>query len=317
MTTEAPMQEQSARILNEVSRVIVGKEQVLQKILTAMLANGHVLFEDYPGLAKTLTARCFASTVGCEFKRIQFTSDLLPGDITGSYVLNRKTSEFELRSGPIFCNILLADEINRASPRTQSALLEAMQENQVTIENSSMRLPPPFIVFATQNPIEYEGTYPLPEAQLDRFIMKLGIGYPSPLEETEILDRRLKRHTDEEKIEQVVSKEQFLEMQKMVEDVHVDQALLKYIVAIVDKTRGHGSLEVGASPRGSLSILKLSRACAWLRQRSYVIPDDIKFVAVSALSHRVILTSDQWIRGVRPEAVIEDVLQSVDVPKVD
>jgi MoxR-like ATPase len=317
MTTEAPMQEQSARILNEVSRVIVGKEQVLQKILTAMLANGHVLFEDYPGLAKTLTARCFASTVGCEFKRIQFTSDLLPGDITGSYVLNRKTSEFELRSGPIFCNILLADEINRASPRTQSALLEAMQENQVTIENSSMRLPPPFIVFATQNPIEYEGTYPLPEAQLDRFIMKLGIGYPSPLEETEILDRRLKRHTDEEKIAQVVSKEQFLEMQKMVEDVHVDQALLKYIVAIVDKTRGHGSLEVGASPRGSLSILKLSRACAWLRQRSYVIPDDIKFVAVSALSHRVILTSDQWIRGVRPEAVIEDVLQSVDVPKVD
>jgi MoxR-like ATPase len=317
MTTEAPMQEQSARILEEVGRVIVGKEQVLQKILTAMLANGHVLFEDYPGLAKTLTARCFASTVGCEFKRIQFTSDLLPGDITGSYVLNRKTSDFELRSGPIFCNILLADEINRASPRTQSALLEAMQENQVTIENSSMRLQPPFIVFATQNPIEYEGTYPLPEAQLDRFIMRLGIGYPSQTEETEILDRRLKRHSDEEKIAQVVSKEQFLEMQKLVEAVHVDQALLEYIVAIVDKTRGHSSLEVGASPRGSLAILKLSRACAWLHRRSYVIPDDIKFVAVSALAHRVILTSDQWIRGVRPEAVIEGVMQSVDVPKVD
>jgi MoxR-like ATPase len=317
VTSEGPMQEKSARILEEVGRAIVGKEQVLQKILMAMLANGHVLFEDYPGLAKTLTARSFASTVGCEFKRVQFTSDLLPGDITGSYVLNRKTSEFELRSGPIFCNILLADEINRASPRTQSALLEAMQESQVTIENSSMKLPPPFIVFATQNPIEYEGTYPLPEAQLDRFIMKLGIGYPSQMEETEILDRRLKRHTDEEKIGQVVSKEQFLEMQKMVETVHVDQALLKYIVAIVDKTRGHSSLEVGASPRGSLSILKLSRACAWLHQRSYVIPDDIKFVAVPALSHRVILASDQWIKGAKPEAVIEDVLQSVDVPKVD
>jgi MoxR-like ATPase len=317
MTAEATMQEQSARILKEVSTVIVGKEPVLLKILTAMLANGHILFEDYPGLAKTLTARCFASTVGCEFKRIQFTSDLLPGDITGSYVLNRKTSEFELRKGPIFCNILLADEINRASPRTQSALLEAMQENQVTIENSSMKLLPPFIVFATQNPIEYEGTYPLPEAQLDRFIMKLGIGYPSQTEEAEILDRRLKRHTDEGKIVQVVSKEQFLEMQKIVEAVHVDPALLKYIVAIVDKTRQHNSLEVGASPRGSLSILKLSRACAWLHQRSYVIPDDIKFVAVSALSHRVILTSDQWIRGVKPERVIEDVLGSVDVPKVD
>jgi MoxR-like ATPase len=317
MTAEAMMQEQSARILKEVSTVIVGKEPILLKILTAMLANGHILFEDYPGLAKTLTARCFASTVGCEFKRIQFTSDLLPGDITGSYVLNRKTSEFELRRGPIFCNILLADEINRASPRTQSALLEAMQENQVTIENSSMKLPPPFIVFATQNPIEYEGTYPLPEAQLDRFIMKLGIGYPSQTEEVEILDRRLKRHTDEGKIVQVVSKEQFLEMQKIVEAVHVDPALLEYIVAIVDKTRQHNSLEVGASPRGSLSILKLSRACAWLHQRSYVIPDDIKFVAVSALSHRVILTSDQWIRGVKPERVIEDVLGSVDVPKVD
>jgi MoxR-like ATPase len=317
MTTEAPMQEQSARILEEVSRVIVGKEQVLQKILTAMLANGHVLFEDYPGLAKTLTARCFAATVGCEFKRIQFTSDLLPGDITGSYVLNRKTSEFELRKGPIFCNILLADEINRASPRTQSALLEAMQESQVTIENSSMKLPPPFIVFATQNPIEYEGTYPLPEAQLDRFIIKLGIGYPSQTDETEILERRLKRQTDEEKIAQVVSKDQFLDMQKRVETIHVDHALLKYIIAIVDKTRGHSSLEVGASPRGSLSILKLSRACAWLHQRSYVIPDDIKFVAVAALSHRVIMTSDQWIRGAKPEAVIEGVLQSVDVPKVD
>ena len=314
--TETELRPQPMRILDEVGKAIVGKQPVLEKILIAILSDGHLLFEDYPGLAKTLMARCFASSIGCEFKRIQFTSDLLPADITGSYVLNRSTSSFEIRKGPIFCNILLADEINRAPPRTQSALLESMQERQVTIESSTFKLDSPFIVFATQNPIEYEGTYPLPEAQLDRFIMKIGIGYPTPADEAEILERRTRRQRDEVEIEKIVSKEDILEMQKLVEQVHIEPQLEKYIVNIVSKTRTHSSIEVGASPRGSLSILKLSKANAWLHQRNYVLPDDIKEIAVPALSHRIILTPDQWIRGTKPELIIEDILKKVDVPKV-
>ncbi len=314
--TETELRPQPMRILDEVGKAIVGKQPVLEKILLAILSDGHLLFEDYPGLAKTLMARCFASSIGCEFKRIQFTSDLLPADITGSYVLNRSTSSFEIRKGPIFCNILLADEINRAPPRTQSALLESMQERQVTIESSTFKLDSPFIVFATQNPIEYEGTYPLPEAQLDRFIMKIGIGYPTPADEAEILERRTRRQRDEVEIEKIVSKEDILEMQKLVEQVHIEPQLEKYIVNIVSKTRTHSSVEVGASPRGSLSILKLSKANAWLHQRNYVLPDDIKEIAVPALSHRIILTPDQWIRGTNPQLIIEDILKKVDVPKV-
>ena len=317
MLQDSELQERSTKILDEVGKAIVGKRDVLEKILLAILCDGHVLFEDYPGLAKTLTARCFAQSIGCDFKRIQFTSDLLPADITGSYILNRSTSSFELRKGPIFCNILLADEINRASPRTQSALLEAMQEKQVTIENSTFHLDLPFVVLATQNPIEYEGTYPLPEAQLDRFIMKLGMGYPSPEEETEILDRRTKRESDEFEIDEIVSKEDIIGMQKMVERVHIEKELERYIVEIVAATRGHTGVELGASPRASLAMLKLSKANAWLHKRDFVLPDDIKAVAVPALSHRVILTADQWIKGAKSESIIKEVLSRIVVPKVD
>jgi len=303
------------RILDEVGTAIVGKKAVLRLILLSILCNGHVLFEDLPGLAKTLTARSFAQTLGCEFKRIQFTSDLLPADVTGSYVYNRATSAFELRKGPIFCNILLADEINRAPPRTQSALLEAMQERQVTIENETMKLGAPFIVFATQNPIEYEGTYPLPEAQLDRFLIKTSIGYPTVEEETAILESRSARRSDEVLLEKIVEKNALLEMQSLVESVHIERDVEKYIAEIVGKTRTHPSVEVGSSPRGSLAILKLSKANAWLDQRDYVIPDDIKAVAIPALNHRLILTADNWLRGTKPESIIEEVIGKTTVPK--
>jgi MoxR-like ATPase len=316
-SSSSGLQSKANGILDEVGKAIVGKRQVLDKILLAILCDGHILFEDYPGLAKTLTARCFAHSLGCDFKRIQFTSDLLPADITGSYILNRSTSAFELRRGPIFSNFLLADEINRASPRTQSALLEAMQEKQVTIENSTIQLNAPFIVFATQNPIEYEGTYPLPEAQLDRFIMKLAMGYPSQAEEAEILERRTKRQSESVEINQIVSKDELLEMQRSVERVHIDPELERYIVKIVGETRSYSGVEVGASPRGSLAILKLSKAEAWLRGRNYVLPDDIKEIAAPALSHRIILTADQWIRGTKAETIIAGLLARVEVPKVD
>ncbi|MDG6925472.1 MAG: MoxR family ATPase [Nitrososphaerota archaeon] len=316
MSSGAGLEEEVSKILEEVGRVIVGKKEVLQQVMVAILADGHLLFEDYPGLAKTLTARCFASTLGCDFKRVQFTADLLPADITGGYVLDRKTSAFELRKGPVFCNILLADEINRAPPRTQSALLEAMQEHQVTIENKTLVLDSPFVVFATQNPIEYEGTYPLPEAQLDRFIMKVGIGYPTQSEEVEILERRAARQTEDVAVTQVTSRERVLEMRTKVERVHIDPEIERYIVEIVGRTRNHSAVEVGASPRGSLAMLKLSKANAWMHGRDYVLPDDVKAIAVPALSHRLILTADHWIRGTKPEAVVESVLVTVDVPKV-
>jgi len=304
------------KILEAVGAAIVGKKKVLRLILLSILSNGHVLFEDLPGLAKTLTARSFAQSLGCEFKRIQFTSDLLPADVTGSYVYNRASSSFELRKGPIFCNILLADEINRAPPRTQSALLEAMQESQVTIENETMKLGIPFIVFATQNPIEYEGTYPLPEAQLDRFLVKTSIGYPTIEEETSILERRSVRRSDNVSVEKIIEKNALLGMQSLVEAVHIDRDIEKYIAEIVGKTRSHPSIEVGSSPRGSLAILKLAKANAWLDQRDYVIPDDIKEVAIPALNHRMILTADNWLRGIKPETLIEEIIGKTTVPKI-
>jgi MoxR-like ATPase len=310
------LEDVSQRILDEVAKAIVGKRDVLEMILIAVLANGHVLFEDYPGLAKTLAARSFAATMGANFKRIQFTSDLLPADITGSYVLNRNTSQFELRRGPIFCNILLADEINRAPPRTQSALLEAMQERQVTIENETFQLDSPFITLATQNPIEYEGTYPLPEAQLDRFMMKVVMGYPDEKEEAEILDRRSLRQTEEAKLEQVVTKTDIVDMQRKVEKVYIDQSVERYIVEIVSKTRKDPAIEVGSSPRGSLAVLKLAKARAWVRRRDYVLPDDVKAMSTPALSHRIILTAEQWVKGTKPESVVENILRKVEVPKL-
>jgi MoxR-like ATPase len=310
-------QQSALKLLDSVGQVIVGKREVLRLILLAILSNGHVLFEDLPGLAKTLTARSFAQSLGCEFKRIQFTSDLLPADVTGSYVFNRASSMFELRKGPVFCNILLADEINRAPPRTQSALLEAMQERQVTIENDTLKLEAPFIVFATQNPIEYEGTYPLPEAQLDRFLLKTSIGYPTPEEEATILERRSERRSDDYILEKIVEKSEMLEMQNTVELVHIDRDLERYIAEIVSKTRAHPSVEVGSSPRGSIAMMKLAKSNAWLDARDYVIPDDIKAVAVPALNHRLILTADNWLRGIKPQSIIDEIISKVPVPKVD
>ena len=308
---------QAKSILDEVETAIVGKRPVLEKVLLALLCDGHVLIEDYPGLAKTLMAKSFAAALGCDFKRVQFTPDLLPADITGTYVFDRKTSEFVLRRGPVFTNVLLADEINRSPPKTQAALLEAMQERQTTLEGETHPLDRPFVVIATQNPIEYEGTYPLPEAQIDRFLMRIGIGYPTREQEREILSRRIHRKEDEVRVGRVSSPAQVVAMQSSIEEVHVDEALESYIVEIVSRTRTHAQVEVGASPRGSLALLKLARARAALRGRDFVVPDDVKEIAVEGLAHRLILKPDPWIKGVLPSAIVNEVLAAVPVPKVD
>ncbi|MEE9516506.1 MAG: MoxR family ATPase [Candidatus Adiutricales bacterium] len=309
--------ELSSKIITEVERAIVGKRAALQKIMAAVLAGGHILIEDYPGLAKTLIARCFATVLGLEFKRIQFTPDLLPGDITGGYIYDRNLNRFELRKGPIFANIILADEINRASPKTQSALLEAMQEGQVTLEGETMKLPEPFIVIATQNPIEYEGTFPLPEAQLDRFIMKLDIGYPSLEEEQEILSRRKQRQQDEVELNLVTGREQILEMKRAVEDIYINPDIERYIVELVNETRHDSRVGVGSSPRGSLALLKLSLAQAAMDGRDYVLPDDVKAFTGPALVHRLILVPDLWMKGGAAGDVINSVLETVSVPVLD
>ena len=311
------MEDPASQILNEVSKAVVGKSEKVEAAFISLLSGGHLLIEDYPGLAKTLLAKSLAAAMNLTFKRVQFTSDLLPADITGSYILNRNESTFELRKGPIFTNILLADEINRAPPRTQSALLEAMQEKQVTIEGETLSLERPFWVVATQNPIEYEGTYPLPEAQLDRFMMKLDLGYPSREEEVGILTRRDARKADEAEISKVVSPSTLVKMQQEVEDVHVDKALQEYMVEIVEATRSHDDVELGASPRGSLALLKLSKARTYLRRGEFVLPDDVKAVAVYGLSHRLMLKPERWMSGVRARDVILQVLDKVPVPKVD
>jgi len=303
-------------ILDEVSKVIIGKREVLELVLLGLLSNSHILIEDYPGLAKTLMAKSFAKAFNLEFKRIQFTSDMLPSDILGSYVFNRATSQFEFRKGPIFANIILADEINRAPPRTQSALLEAMQEKQVTVERQTFYLEKPFIVLATQNPIEYEGTYPLPEAEVDRFIMKISIGYPSLEEETEILKRRIERKADDIEIKPVASKEDLLTLQYLAEEVFVSDDINKYIAAIVQATRRSPEVEVGASVRGSLAILKLARAKALIEGRKYVIPDDVKYVSIHALRHRLILKPEFWLKGIKSEEIIQRILNEVPVPKI-
>ena len=311
------LQEVCETLLSHLSTIIVGKRQTLEMVLTAFLANGHILFEDFPGLAKTLTSKLFAQGLGCKFSRIQFTPDLLPADITGTYILDRRDGQFRLRQGPIFTNILLADEINRAPPKTQSALLEAMQERQVTLEGDTYRLERPFIVVATQNPIEYEGTYPLPEAQIDRFMMRLSIGYPNKQEETEILSRRVASHTDDYKIEPTMTPEVFLEAQRVVEEVHFDDTLKDYAVEIVQKTRTHILVGLGASPRGSLAILHLSRAKAALAGRDYVIPEDVKSVAVPALSHRLLLKSGTWLAGTKAEEIVRGILDETKAPRAN
>ncbi|MBI5824810.1 MAG: MoxR family ATPase [Chloroflexi bacterium] len=304
----------SQKVMNEVERAVVGKRGVLELIMSAVLAGGHVLLEDFPGLGKTLIARSFAAALGLDFKRIQFTPDLLPGDITGSYILDREHNRFQLRQGPIFSNIVLADEINRASPKTQSALLEAMQEGQVTLEGETMLLPEPFLVMATQNPIEYEGTFPLPEAQLDRFMLKLSIGYPDVAEEKEILNRRHTRRQDEVELKPVTSAAKLMKMRALVESVHVDSDLEEYIARLVHETRNDRRVAVGASPRASLAFLKMARAHAALNGRDFILPDDIKRFANPILSHRIILLPEYWVARDITGEVIDDVFRKVAVP---
>ncbi len=308
--------ERGNALLDELETVIVGKRPVLERVLWGILCDGHVLIEDVPGVAKTLIAKSFAAGLGLQFRRVQFTPDLLPADITGTYVFDRKTGEFVLRRGPIFTNVLLADEINRAPPKTQSALLEAMQERQATMEGQTFPIDPPFFVLATQNPIEHEGTYPLPEAQVDRFLLRIDVGYPSPEQEVEILRRRRARASDEMPVRAVTTPDEVRALQAAVETVHVDPALETYMVDVVGATRTHTQVEIGASPRGSLALLKLTRARAALANRDFVTPDDVKAVALYALAHRIILKPDPWIRGVRTVSVLQDVLNQIPVPKV-
>jgi len=299
-----------------VKKVIVGKDPVLEKVMLAILANSHILFEDYPGLAKTLLARSFAMSMGSNFSRIQFTPDLLPADITGTYIYNVKSGDFELRKGPVFTNVLLADEINRAPPKTQAALLEAMQERQTTLDGKTHPLQDPFIVMATQNPIEYEGVYPLPEAQLDRFLVRLHLGYPTRTEEVEIMLRRMSRAQEDVVLEPVADSAIILDLQKTVEGIHVDDDVLGYIADIVQATRTQRQIEIGASPRGSLAIFKLSRARSVFHGRDYVIPDDVKEIAAPALAHRLIMKAESWVRGTNPDQVLEDILKTIPVPRV-
>jgi MoxR-like ATPase len=307
----------SEKVFKEISNAVVGKQEVLENIFAAFLAGGHVLLEDYPGLAKTLIANSFADVLGMSFHRIQFTPDLLPGDITGGYVYDRAEDAFVLRKGPIFANIILADEINRASPRTQSALLEAMQEHQVTIEGVTMQLPDPFIVIATQNPIEYEGTFPLPEAQLDRFLVKLSIGYPTREQEAEILARRRQRREDDFHLAAVSDAAQFLQAKQDIENVYLDVDVESYIVDMIQRTRHNRKIAVGASPRGSLALLKLGRAWAAIYGRDYVLPDDVRRFVEPVLSHRIILDPDLWAMPNAAEGVIEEIVQSTPVPVIN
>jgi MoxR-like ATPase len=320
MTERMPIAEIARRgsaILDEVERAVVGKREMLELLLLAILCDGHVLIEDLPGLAKTLTARSFATVTGLSFQRIQFTPDLMPSDVTGASIYNQKTAEFAFREGPVFANLLLGDEINRAPAKTQSALLEAMQERQVTTEGTTRQLPRPFLVIATQNPIEYEGTYPLPEAQLDRFLIRLRLGYPSGDDEVAILRARIDRAEDEVRLEPVVDAATLSRMQAGVEQVHVAESITRYVVALVEATRSSARLQVGASPRGSLALLKLSRARAAMHRRDYVVPDDVKSAAVPALAHRLVLRPELWVQRIRAEAVIEECLASVPAPSAE
>ncbi|MBN1328879.1 MAG: MoxR family ATPase [Candidatus Heimdallarchaeota archaeon] len=304
-------------ILKEVGKVIVGKEAVLEQVLIGVLAKGNILLEDVPGLAKTMMIKAFAQVMCCEFTRVQCTPDLLPADVTGSTVYNQKDMEFIFRKGPVFTNLLLVDEINRASPKTQSSLLEAMQEQHVTIDGITYQLPEPFHVLATQNPIEFEGTFPLPEAQLDRFIMRMSVGYPDNQEEIEILNRRITRKREEFNLKPLSSATEISQMQEAVEEIFVDDRIKDYIVEIVRKTRDNDRIEVGSSPRGSLALLHLSRASAIINGRDFVNPDDVKKIVVPALSHRIILSTGSWLTGIKPEDVIARELTKIKAPRLD
>jgi MoxR-like ATPase len=304
----------SGAVVDEVEKAVIGKRDALELLMLGLLADGHVLVEDYPGLAKTLMARSFAQVCSMAFSRIQFTPDLMPSDVTGSSVYNQRDADFQFRPGPVFANLLLADEINRAPPKTQAALLEAMQERQVTSEGETRRLGPPFLVLATQNPIEYEGTYPLPEAQLDRFLLRMGVGYPARADEWRVLSERAERRTDDVELDAVVDRETLLELQRACEEVYVSEPVGLYMVDIVAATRTAPSIQVGASPRGSLALLKLSRCRAALDGRDYVTPDDVKAVAVPALAHRLTLRPELWVQRVSAEDVVRERLATVPTP---
>lgn len=301
-------------VLDSVSTVVVGKRSALELVLAGILAGGHVLLEDLPGLGKTLAARSFAQALGLDFRRLQFTPDLLPADVTGSFLYDQRSHDFTFRAGPVFTNLLLADEINRTPPKTQAALLEAMQEKQVSVEGVTYRLDPPFHVLATANPIEYEGTYPLPEAQLDRFLIRVSFGYPTPDEEWEVLRRRIARREEEARLEPVVDAGTLVRMQEALEDVVVEDSIGRYIVALTAATREHPSVLVGASPRGALALLLLGRARAALAGRDYVIPEDVKEVAVPALAHRITLRPEMWLRRIDPSFVVTEVLERTAAP---
>jgi len=310
--------ELSLTILKEVNKHIIGKENTLKHVMLSFLADGHLLFEDYPGLAKTMICRTFASTLGCDFKRIQFTPDLLPQDVTGSEIYNQKTNEFEFKEGPIFADIILSDEINRATPKTQSALLEAMAEYQVTIGGTTYKLTgegKPFLVVATQNPLELEGTFALPEAQIDRFLAKISIGYPSKEAEKVILTKRIGRKQKSFDVSRIIDRNTFYNMQRTVEEVYVSDEKKEYIVDIVQYTREMPQVKVGASPRGSLDLMALARANAVLEKRDYVIPQDVKELAIIALGHRLVLEIGSWLSGTSAEILIQKVLKEIKSPR--
>ncbi len=309
--------ERCAAVLDEVERAVIGQRRTLELVMTGILAGGHILLEDLPGLGKTLTARSFAQVLGLQFTRIEFTPDLLPSDVVGAPLYDQRSGEMVFRPGPVFTQLLLADEINRTPPKTQAALLEAMGEGQVSMDGQTRPLPQPFIVLATDNPIEYEGTYELPEAQLDRFLMRLRLGYLNPGDEAAMLQRRLDRQAEETTLRQVTSPDELIAMRRSLEQVEVSPDLLDYAVALVRATREHAQIQVGASPRGALALMQLARGQALLRQRDYVIPDDIKAIAVPALAHRVTLRPELWVRQVSPDDVVARLLAEVPVPQTD
>jgi MoxR-like ATPase len=304
----------AASVLDAVETAVVGKRESLELVLAGILAGGHVLLEDLPGLGKTLAARSFAQALGLPFTRAQFTPDLLPADLTGAEVFDQRTGEFVFRPGPVFTGLLLADEINRTPPKTQSALLEAMQERQVSVEGTTRKLPSPFHVLATANPIEHEGTYPLPEAQLDRFLLRLSFGYPTAQQEWDVVSRRLDRRREEQTVPEVLDAAGLLGVQQAVEDVHVDDSVGHYAVELVAATRGHQHALVGASPRGTLALITCARALAVIRGRSYVVPEDIKALAHPALDHRVTVKPELWLQNATGAGVVEAVLGQVAVP---
>ena len=307
------VQATAEKVVNNVKKVIIGKHEEIRLTLVGLLCRGHLLIEDVPGVGKTMLARSIAKSIGCTFRRIQFTPDMLPSDVTGVSVFNQKTREFEFRPGPVMAQIVLTDEINRATPKTQSALLEAMQEHQVTVDGVTYPIPEPFLVLATQNPIEYEGTFPLPEAQLDRFMMRISLGYPNPEDEIAILDSQQYVHPVET-LEQVIDAQELLDAQEKVKEVYVDPLVKEYIVALVNATRDHPDIYLGASPRGSLALYKTSRARAAILGRDYVIPDDIKALSMTTLAHRLIVSPSARIKEVDPKSVVEETLKSVPVP---